>query len=214
MLTSIALDPACVLWSAPAPRRAGRPLIVAMHGWSYDERHLFAFAHFFPRDMVVASVRAPHPEGGGYAWFPSFGNPIGNPQPSVANVATEAVLHWLDTLPPASSIGLLGFSQGGAMVLQLMRRAPERFAYGVQLAGFLVDDSQPCDEVLANRRPPVFWGRGALDTVIPPQSIVRTQRWMSTHTRAKSVVYRGLGHDIAEAEVTDFVAFVTRQLSS
>ena len=90
MPTLIALDPRHVLWSAPEPQRAG-PLIVAMHGWSYDERHLFAFAHLFPAKMVAASVRAPYAEAGGYAWFPSRGNPIGNPQPRVANDVAEAV---------------------------------------------------------------------------------------------------------------------------
>jgi phospholipase/carboxylesterase len=98
--------------------------------------------------------------------------------------------------------------------LQLMRRSPNRFAYGVQLAGFLVDDSQPGDEVLAHKRPPVFWGRGALDTVIPRQSIARTQRWMAVHTQPKSVVYSGLGHDVAGAEVPDFVSFIARLSSS
>ena len=174
MPTLIALDPRHVFWSAPEPQRAGRPLMVAMHGWSYDERHLFAFAHLFPGEMVVASVRAPYAEAGGYAWFPSRGNPIGNPQPKVANDAAEAVLDWLDTLPPAPSTGLLGFSQGGAMVLQLMRRAPGRFEYGVQLAGFVVDDCQPGDEVLARQRPPVFWGRGERATVIRGR-LARTQ---------------------------------------
>ena len=62
MRTSLALDPRHVLWSAPETQRAGRPLMVAMHGWSYDERHLFAFAHLFPAQMVVASVRAPYAE--------------------------------------------------------------------------------------------------------------------------------------------------------
>jgi phospholipase/carboxylesterase len=100
------------------------------------------------------------------------------------------------------------------MVLQLMRHAPERFAYGVQLAGFLVDDSQPGDEVLADIRPPVFWGRGALDTVIPQESIARTQSWMATHTHPKCVVYPGLGHDVSGTEVADFVAFVARHSSS
>jgi phospholipase/carboxylesterase len=100
------------------------------------------------------------------------------------------------------------------MVLQVMRHAPERFAYGVLLAGFLVDDSQPGDEVLAHNRPPVFWGRGALDTVIPQKSIARTQSWMATHTLPKNVVYDGLGHDVARAEVADFVGFVSRQSSS
>ncbi len=212
MPTSLALDPRHVLWSAPEPRRAGRPLLVLMHGWSYDERHLFAFADLFPGELVVASVRAPYAEAGGYAWFPSRGNPIGNPQPRVANDAAQAVLDWLDTLPLAPSTGLLGFSQGGAMVLQLMRRAPGRFDYGVQLAGFVVHDSQPGDQVLAHKRPPVFWGRGELDTVIPQQAISRTQSWMAAHTSQESIVYRGLGHDVAGPEVTDFVAFIARQL--
>lgn len=212
MSTSTALDPAHVLWSVPEPERAGRPLIVLMHGWSYDERHLFGLAHLFPSEMAVASVRAPYAEAGGYAWFPSRGNPIGDPQPKVANDATDAVLDWLGTLPPASSIGLLGFSQGGAMMLQLLRRDPGHFDYGVQLAGFVVDDSQPGDEVLARKRPPVLWGRGELDRVIPRQAIARTQSWMAAHTSQEQVVYRGLGHDVAGREVTDFAAFVARQL--
>jgi phospholipase/carboxylesterase len=213
MSTSTTLDPAHVLWSVPEPERAGRPLIVLMHGWSYDEGHLFGFAPLFPREMVVASVRAPYAEAGGYAWFPSRGNPIGDPQPGVANDATDAVLDWLGTLPPASSTGLLGFSQGGAMVLQLMRRDPGRFDYGVQLAGFVVGDSQTGDEVLARTRPPVFWGRGELDTVIPRQAIARTQSWMAAHTSPEQVVYRGLGHDVAGREVTDFIMFIARQLA-
>jgi phospholipase/carboxylesterase len=204
------MDPDYVLWSAPPAERAHRPLILLLHGWSYDERYLFAFAHLFPKEMVVASVRGPFAEAGGYAWFPSRGNPIGNPQPRVANDATDAVLDWLNTLPPASSIGVLGFSQGGAMALQLMRRAPARFDYGVHLAGYVVNDDQPGDQMLAQRGLPVFWGRGELDFVIPNQAIVRTRSWMAVHTSPQEVVYPGMGHDVAGREVTDFVEFVTR----
>lgn len=97
------------------------------------------------------------------------------------------------------------------MVLQLMRRAPGRFDYGVQLAGFVVDDCQPGDEVLARQRPPVFWGRGERDTVIPQPAIARTQSWMAAHTSPESYGYSGLGHDVAGLEVTDFTAFLARQ---
>jgi phospholipase/carboxylesterase len=211
MSKSVELDTAHVLWSVPEAERAGSPLIVLMHGWSYDESHLFQFAPLFPAELVVASVRAPYPEAGGYAWFPSRGNPIGDPQPRVANEATVAVLAWLDALPPTSSTGLLGFSQGGAMVLQLMRCDPERFDYGVQLAGFVVDDAQPGDDVLARSRPPVFWGRGDLDQVIPQKAVVRTESWMAAHTSQEKAVYSGLGHDVAGREVPDFAAFVARQ---
>jgi hypothetical protein len=35
------LDPNAVLWSTRPPA-AGTDLLIMMHGWSYDERHLFA----------------------------------------------------------------------------------------------------------------------------------------------------------------------------
>jgi phospholipase/carboxylesterase len=184
--TSITLDPGYVLWSAPEAQRAYRPLIVLMHGWSYGGTDLFEIAHLLPQEMVVASVRAPFAEAGGYAWFPSRGNPIGNPQPRVANDATEAVLYWLDTLPPASSIGLLGFSQGGAMALQLMRRAPARFDYGVQLAGFVVDDAQPGDEVLALTFGAVGGREGTPGPHVNRSPVARSQREMAARPSAEN----------------------------
>lgn len=57
------------------------------------------------------------------------------------------------------------------MVHQLMRLAPARFAYGVSLAGFVVRDEQPGDTALVAARPPVYWGRGETDWVIPGPAI-------------------------------------------
>ena len=184
-----------------------------MHGWSYDENHLFALRHELPEKLVIVSLRAPLAEAGGYAWFPSRGNPIGNPQPVVANAATDAVLNWYDGLPPFRSVGLLGFSQGGAMALQLMRHRPMAFDYAVQLGGFVVADTQPGDSELAQRRPPVFWGRGARDTVIPPDAISRTAAFLASHSAGIERVYPGLGHDVAGDEVVDLADFVARQVA-
>jgi phospholipase/carboxylesterase len=210
MLTPL-IDAEMVLWSAPEEKRAGRPLLVAMHGWSYDETHLFGITQRLHRELVVASLRAPVAEAGGFAWFPSRGNPIGNPQPPLANAMTTAVLTWLDDQPEFSSVGLIGFSQGGAMALQLLRHEPTRFAYAVQLGGFVVDDRQPGDAVLADTRPPVFWGRGAFDTVIPRAAVERTDSWTREHANAEIQIYPGLGHDVAGQEVDDLLAFVRRQ---
>jgi phospholipase/carboxylesterase len=207
------MDGDAVLWSAPPRERAGRPLLVAMHGWSYDETHLFRLTQHLHGELVVASLRAPIPEAGGYAWFPSRGNPIGNPQASLANAMTSAVLTWLDAQPAFSSVGLIGFSQGGAMALQLLRRDPSRFSYAVQLGGFVVDDSQPGDRELAERRPPAFWGRGGLDGVIPRKAITRTDSWTRQHTNAEIQVYPQLGHDVAGREIDDLTAFVRRRIT-
>jgi phospholipase/carboxylesterase len=207
------IDGEAVLWSAAEGKRAHRPLLVAMHGWSYDETHLFRLSAQLHDELVVASLRAPVSEAGGYAWFPSRGNPIGNPRASLANAMTGAVLAWLDAQPPFTSVGLIGFSQGGAMALQLLRHAPSRFSYAVQLGGFVVDDSQAGDRVLAATRPPLFWGRGGLDGVIPEDAVARTDSWTRKHTTADIRVYPRLGHDVAGREVDDMTAFVRSQIA-
>ena len=203
------LDPSAVLWSSTSNNDYAN-LLVMMHGWSYDERHLFALQPSLPPHLTIASVRAPLPEAGGYAWFPSRGNPIGNPQPWIANAAVDAVLAWLDRLPGYRSVGLMGFSQGGAMVLQMMRRRPDAFRYGVQLGGFVVDDVQPGDEALSVLRPPLFWGRGARDSVIPASAIKRTSEFSASHFTVSEAVYPDLGHDVAGREIDDLASFIAR----
>jgi phospholipase/carboxylesterase len=206
------MDRGAVLWSEEERARRSRPLLVMLHGWSYDETHLHRLiTPRLPDEVVVASVRARIPEAGGYAWFPSAGNPIGDPRPAVANAAALDVLSWLETIE-APSIGLLGFSQGGAMAHQLMRLAPHRFAYCVNLAGFVVRDEQPGDEALSVTRPPVYWGRGREDRVIPPGALVRTERWLARHATAEVHVYSGLGHDVRGREIDDVAGFVSKQI--
>jgi phospholipase/carboxylesterase len=197
-----------VAWSKDERARSSRPLLVMLHGWSYDETHLDKLiTPRLPDKVVVASLRARIPEASGYAWFPSRGNPIGDPRPAVANAAAEDVLSWLESVE-APSIGLAGFSQGGAMAHQLMRLAPERFAYCVNLAGFVVRDHQPGDKLLSKTRPPVYWGRGRADMVIPDAAVERTENWLAQHATADIRVYPGLGHDVAGREIDDLVAFV------
>jgi phospholipase/carboxylesterase len=204
------MDRDAVLWSEPD--RGDRPLLVMLHGWSYDETHLYErIVPLLPKELVVASVRARIPEAGGYAWFPREGNPIGNPQPQVANAATEDVLGWTRTLD-APSIGLLGFSQGAAMSHQLMRHSPARFSYCVNLAGFIVDGHEPGDAILTKTRPPVYWGRGEDDFVIPADTVRRTEHWLREHATAEIRVYPGLDHDVAGQKIDDAVAFVANQI--
>ncbi|WP_348648399.1 alpha/beta hydrolase [Cryobacterium breve] len=137
---ALAIDPGAVLWSASEADRVGRPLLLILHGYGSHEGDLFSLAPHLPLKPVLAALRAPLPVGGGWAWFP-IGVPGADVNPSAPSAtaveaATDSVLAWLDALvvPPAS-VGLLGFSQGGAMALQLLRQAPDRFAFAVQALG-------------------------------------------------------------------------------
>ncbi|NEN04537.1 phospholipase [Diaminobutyricibacter tongyongensis] len=209
---ALRIDREAVLWSASEIDRADRPLLILLHGYGSDEGDLFGISSYLPLEPVIASVRAPIPEGPGFAWFSRYSNAEANPSPTNANAAAMAVLEWLDEQPPHPSVGLLGFSQGGAMALQLLRLAPERFGYAVQLSGFAVSGEEPGDVFLATHRPPVFWGRGSADDTITPDAIARTTDWLPSHSTLDSRVYEGLTHAISPRELTDVSGFIRHVL--
>lgn len=218
--SAMQIDRSAVRWSAPEHERAGRPLLVLLHGYGSHQDDLMGLAPSLPDEPVIASLRAPIAEAGGYAWFSHAAFADGGPTIEYADAAARAVLDWVDSLEwpdalggpagpaGAPSVGLLGFSQGGAMVLQLMRTEPARFAYGVQLAGYVVAGDAPGDAELARIRPPLFWGRGAADSVIQPHWVERTAAWVPEHTTADIHVYDGLAHGISPEELVDISAFV------
>ena len=207
------LDRDAVLWSASERDRVNRPRLLLLHGYASDEADLFGIAAYLPLEPVIASLRGPIPEGAGFAWFSRFTNVRGDPLRGNADAAARAVLDWLDEQPEAPT-GLLGFSQGGALALQLLRLAPERFDYAVNLSGFVVQGRHDVEDArLAELRLPVFWGRGTLDDAIPAVSVDRTTGWLPEHSRLDSRIYEGMGHAISPPELGDIATFLRANLS-
>jgi phospholipase/carboxylesterase len=205
--TPPAVDPRAIIWSANAAELADRPLLVLLHGVGSDEGDLFSLAPHLPLQPVIASLRALTPYADGWSWY-ELGTP-GDPKSDGVNAAAEAVLAWLDSLDPApASVGLLGFSQGAAVSLQLLRHAPERFDFVVQLSGYVTSGELPGDAVLERTRPPVFWGRGTLDDIIPPEAVEHTQQWLPEHSTLDRRTYEDLPHAVSQAELSDVIAFL------
>ncbi|RZI96287.1 MAG: esterase [Microbacterium sp.] len=206
------LDADAVIWSTPPAERAGRPLLVLLHGYGADERDLFGLAPYLPETFVVASVRAPlappFPTPG-WSWYPLQG-PVTRDSAAITGAA-ERLLQWLDESTDAAHVGLLGFSQGAAVALQAMRLRPQRFAFAVNLAGFVDATPLPLDEELAERRPPVFWGRGANDEVIPADRVAHTVQWLPEHVDLSGRVYPGLTHSVSQDELDDVVVFLHKR---
>jgi len=205
------IDPETVLWSTPERERAGRPLLVLLHGYGSHEGDLFGLSPRLPLGPVIASLRAPLPENGGNAWFTLMDSERGNPPAENVDAAATAVLDWLDT-QEYTSVGLLGFSQGAAVSLQMLRHAPSRFAATVALSGFLAGGGHPGDAELAALRPPVFVGRGTADTIITEAAVVRTEEWLPTHTDSTYRIYEDLAHSISAEELTEVSAFLATHL--
>lgn len=222
-----AIDTTAVRWSVPrdevARALAERPLLIMMHGYGSNEGDLFSLAGYLPEEFVVASVRAPNEAGPGFAWFHiDFDAENATLRRDIAevNASTLSLIAWLDELEAEvgelARIALLGFSQGGVMMLQLMRYQPERFECGVLLAGFAAEDhSEPAaqrDAALAQIAPPVFWGRDPHDPVITPDLVDFTRRWLPAHTDLDARLYTGVGHGLSIEEVEDVREFLTNHV--
>jgi phospholipase/carboxylesterase len=152
-----------VAWSRPPGHGDDLPLM--LHGFEGTDRDLEARFPDLPESVVMASLSAPAVQDPGHTWFlDDYG----------VSDAVDAVLDWLETQSGFATVGVLGLSQGGAMALELLRKAPERFTYGVQLSGILLGlDAAP---KLAELRPPVFSAHGELDEIVPKAGCRRHQR--------------------------------------
>lgn len=214
MTAAPVLDTEAILWSAPESERAGRPLLILLHGYGSDERDLFGLAPHLPDDYVLAAVRAPlappFPTPG-WSWYPIEG--LNGRDPELVTAGADALIDAVERIRgDAASVSLLGFSQGGAIAIEAMRRQPQTFAFAVSLAGYAAPRELPTDAELAERRPPVFWGRGALDDVIPAPLVEHTVQWLPAHVELSGRVYPDLGHAVSPDELSDVVTFLRKHL--
>jgi phospholipase/carboxylesterase len=204
-----ALDSDSALWSADLGEQ---PLLVLLHGYGADERDLFGLVPYLPPEYVVAAVRAPLTPpfpAPGFSWYPIEG--LDGRDPQHVTDAASRVIEWLELVAPEARVGLLGFSQGAAVALQALRLRPERFAFAVNLSGYVTPGELPGDAALAQRRPPVFWGRGTRDDVIPPFLIEHSALWLPEHVELSGRVYAGLTHSVSEDELDDVRVFLEKR---
>jgi phospholipase/carboxylesterase len=188
----------------------GDDLLVVMHGIGSHEGDLFSLAPQLPTALTIASLRAPIPYGGGFAWF-EF-SPVDDDDHALIDETGAAVLEWLDSLDRQyARVHLLGFSQGGAMAVQLARLEPERFSSIVHLSSFVHAGELPGDAVLAAREPrmPLLATIGELDDVIHIDKIRRSGPWLDAHFDVDRRTYHR-AHAIVGEELADVVAFLER----
>jgi phospholipase/carboxylesterase len=82
----------------------------------------------------------------------------------------------------------------------------------VALSGFVADGGHDGDAELATSRPPVFYGRGTVDTIITPEAVARTEAWLPGHTTDTSRIYEDLAHSISAEELGEVSAFLAEHL--
>ncbi len=160
------------------PRQLGDrrpPLLIVLHGYGSDEADLLGLADYLDPRFRVIAARAPLPlDMGGHAWFPI--------EFTVAGVVVEYEVgeRSLDQLSrlltqlqqdsgnDAGDTVVLGFSQGGAMALELLLRRPDDIGGVAFLSGLWSKKRMPAEPASAGvRGKPVLQTHGVGDPLIP-----------------------------------------------
>jgi phospholipase/carboxylesterase len=213
-MTQAATFPApVVLWSASEQERAGKPLLLLLHGYGANERDLLSLADMLPAGFAVASLRAPLVSGPGFTWFPLTAS-IDYTLDAVKDAAAY-VQDWVDSVKANhSSVTLLGFSMGMATATSVLRLRPADYAAVVGLSGFVVDaDGDPgFRDAELDGTLPMFWGRDQQDPVIPADRIEFTMGWVRKHVKLTKVLYTGMWHGINQQEIGHVSEFLTHEV--
>lgn len=200
----MAIDSSAVIWSTPVAERDAKPLLVLLHGLGDHEGSLFQLSPYLPLDHVVASPRGPIASSSGWSWFD-----VAASRPAPLNAAADELADWIArSKASASSVTVLGFSQGGVLALQTLRRHPDLVDAAVVLSAIADETVDPGDPELEVVRPPVFWGRGTSDDVIPDSQVGATRDWLGEHSTLTERIYEDVGHWITDAELGEVHSFL------
>ncbi|MFC5298343.1 MAG: alpha/beta hydrolase [Brachybacterium tyrofermentans] len=188
----------------------GKPVVILLHGLGSHEEDLTGLVSFLPADFTYASLRGIYRYVQGYAWFEMPVDPAG---PEAIQTSAAAVEAWIagQASQGIRVAGAIGFSQGGALALQLLRRDPHALEWIVQLSGFPFPAPMPGDAALAEVAPPALWGHGGMDPHFDPEREEAVRAFMREHTRTEEESRPHLGHAVDEVELRAIAAFLQRR---
>ena len=202
-LISPHLDPSAVVRGGAKDA----PIVLLMHGLGSDERDLASLVPFLPPVFEYVSVRGIFRYVQGFAWFDM---PVAPDRPEAIEASSAAVEEWI-AAQDRPVVGAIGFSQGGAVALQLLRRDPHALRFVVNLSGFPFPAAMQGDTALAEVRPPALWGHGGMDPLYDPEREQAVREFMGAHTALEEEHRPQLGHAVDEIELRAVAAFLQRR---
>jgi phospholipase/carboxylesterase len=189
------------------------PLVVLLHGRGSSERDIIELAAHLPQRAAYVAVRAPIPEGHGFAWFANRG--IGRPLADSLRQNMNWFTAWLDTLaPPGREVILIGFSGGAAFAGGLLLDQPSRYSGAAILYGTLPFDAGLA--VVPGRLAgiPVLVAQGEHDTVIPRELLDATWDYLTNPSGAPAWATRHPGgHGISAPSLTELAGWLNSRLT-
>jgi phospholipase/carboxylesterase len=161
--------------SLPNPNAQGA--IVALHGWGANCDDLISLAPLvgLPNyQWICPEAPFDHPMPNGKMWYD-----LQNLDAEGLATSCELLSQFLEDLPaltglPLNKTFLLGFSQGGAMTLDVGLGFP--LAGLISLSGYLHIAEEELQEFANQKFPAIFIAHGTQDTVVPIGSARNAQK--------------------------------------
>lgn len=177
--------------------------LVALHGWGANAADLIGLAPYLEIanfSMVFPDAPWPHPQApGGRMWynFPSgydFRRPYDFETQTDLQTSRERLKIWLSTLLQTTKIPLertvlAGFSQGGAMALDVGSQLP--LAGQIILSGYL---HSPAQATVSPR--PVMMVHGTFDAVVPIAKAQQASAALTALGQPVTWQEMAMGHEI------------------
>jgi phospholipase/carboxylesterase len=139
--------------------------LVLLHGWGADAHDLLPVGKLLTEglkdrfEIVSLSAPQPHPSGLGRQWYPLYPHEWEKVPNAILDLE-KRLSHLCFEHIPLSKTLLLGFSQGGAMALDLATRI--KFEGVFALSSYPHPEWKPLKDI-----PPIFLCHGNIDQVVP-----------------------------------------------
>ena len=141
--------------------------LVLLHGWGADAQDLVPVGKLLTegfKDFEIVSLSAPHshPSGFGRQWYPLYPHKWEQIPKALSDLEKRLNNFSLEKIPLEKTL-LLGFSQGGAMALELAKR--------INFAGVFAVSSYPHPEWQPKKDfSTIFICHGNIDQVVPKEA--------------------------------------------
>ena len=190
-------------------------MVVGLHGWGANAQNVASLAPLLnlpEYQLLFPNAPFPNPyASGGKMWY-SFRQPQQSPEQGYQELAESQRLltDWLESLEsntgiPLSRTILAGFSQGGAMTLDVGLHLP--LAGMAVLSGYLHPISQPIEP---RTFPPVLIVHGRQDSVVPLSAAHKSRDTLTAMEVAVEYQEFDMGHEISPEVLTLIRSFVTK----
>ena len=168
--------------------------LVLLHGWGADAQDLLPVGRLltegFKESFEIVSLCAPqpHPSGSGRQWYPLYPHEWDQVPNAVFDIERRLNNLCLEQIPLNKTF-LLGFSQGGAMALELAKR--KKFEGVFALSSYPHPDWEPLKDM-----PPIFLCHGNMDQVVPREASLKSFDILSRNRIKSNLYFFEGGHEI------------------